>query len=310
MDRYGLYVQLDGYIEKIKQTMTILKDINASITLEFKTDNTGNNTINYLRINASGLKDSIYIYIQHPLTNDKNKFKYISNNISNDSLVVNVNTRQLEEAFKEMKSDGIVKMYMYDSNENIEFIETYDYRKSSWTVPTIDIVLDQNKLYKMKAYNVKNLSNKPTVIMNTKDLNDIIKKLKKNSDSIIIQLSKDEITFLSNIISSPTNHTLGKKIKLKKNDNLIIDMKDKENIIIESYYMIKALDAISSINDMFYKRVQLIFIKMMSEDSYAIQLIYSGAGDKLTEDYIKITLCPCTYNTNQTFNNDNQINYN
>lgn len=51
-------------------------------------------------------------------------------------------------------------------------------------------------------------------------------------------------------------------------------------------------------------------LKSTGDDNYVIQFCYSGSGDKLTDDIIKITVYPCILDRNDNFDNNNQIVYN
>ena len=316
--KYSLYVCISdsSYIDKIKSSINLIKSY-SEVTIGFlKEKNDSGEYQNVIEFNTTGsLEGSIGIYIKHILSADERNFKTYNSITKTNENLINVKLDIISEIFKAMQSTSILTMYMLNTPDKL-YINDQEGNTNTICNYTIQTMEKKDNVQLPKYYNLRKDIVKAVVRMDSEVLSNIIKKRFnksiKSESSIGIKLTRNAISFISRPMRTASSMSNLMEITCIQSDNLTIDIKDPEIEIIESNYVYQNLDFLKSIKPQYYKQVVLMFAKLKStgDDNYVIQFCYSGSGDKLTDDIIKITVYPCILDRNDNFDNNNQIVYN
>lgn len=310
-----LYVKINdnSYIDKLKSTFALIKQINPEVLINFLNEkNQKGQEENIIEINISGsIENAINVYVKHVLSADNKNFKCINNINKTKEITINIKTEEICEFFKAFQSNALLSMYMYNEFDTLYLQEQVDKTTIEKKIQTLE------KKYGMQntKINIKENTIKARVIINTEKLCNLLKKrFKKSASCISIRLTKDEIRFETNNSSSMQSISSPLSIVCQKSNDLNIEILDKNIEIIQSNYSYESLEFLKNVKFQYYVNATILFAKLKSNtknDNYVMQFVYSGAGEKINDDIIKITVYPCLINDQyDQYDNNNQIEYN
>lgn len=303
----NIIINDNSYINKFKNSLNLIKNINSDMTLIF----IKKNDENIIEMYGKSSQNDINIYIKHKLNLDDNNFKC---NYDDNQILISVKSDILYNIFKVINVDSLLRIYMYKLNQL--FILSQEPNKIS--VSNNIQIMEMKE--KPKKYSFPDNRIVAQVIMDTELLNTLFKKrIQKDASSILIRLTDKELTFIMNDNMPMACNLLGSRTisnltEINYPSDLInIEIKKKNNnerFIIESNYVYSEFNNLKNIKLEFYSQVIIFFIQSPVEGSYVLQFIFTGAGDRLEDDFIKITLSPCQLDNDNQYDNINQLNYN
>lgn len=308
----GLYVVINN-VEQFKKTFSIiniLKSAQKEITLKFITEEKDGIVNNYMRIDESGIKNSIEIYVQHKLFSDSEKFKCLNDPKYKGAFnTVCVDSKSLCEIFKGLNNTFNVIFFidkMDTSNLGIHITNNSTFLRDfplQILTPNIDDDTDNINDYPFKC----------CAMLGTKALNENIKFYNKFTDNIKICCTINSLTFESvgkNSFGSQSIKTVLKGTSDEKqveNGYIYItpgsDIEDPDMMIVESTYAVAHLNIVSKIDEQFCNSVFMMFVETKINNNYVIIFDYSYSND----EFIKIIVAPINIKTNET--NNDQLNY-